>query len=73
MEGDKPRTWEDRIQELKYGSVVEPPPDTGWPTWEKVSEEYPDLCAEEQQWILEALITSAHKERANRNVGPTTN
>lgn len=50
----------------KYDAQVDEPfPERDWPTWQRVVEEHPDLCGEEQAWILEALINQAHQRRAD--------
>lgn len=59
-------TPDERLARNKYAAVLGPKPDTSWPTWEEVIETHPDLCAEEQEWILQGLITAAHEERNAR-------
>lgn len=53
-----------------YGGTVNPnrepllpPVETDWPTIDKVQANYPDLCGEEHEWILEALIAEAHRRK----------
>jgi len=43
-----------------------PPPETTWPSMDKVQEQYPNLCSEEQVWVLEALLSEAHRLRQER-------
>lgn len=59
-------TPEERAQRNKYALVLPPAPERDWPTWDKVRAEYPDLCGEEQEWILHGLIAAAHEEREGR-------
>lgn len=55
---------EELIQKRKYASQVEPP-QRDWPTMPQVEAQYPNLCGEEQTWILEALIHEAHERKYN--------
>jgi len=39
------------------------PEKTDWPSWEDVQARYPDLCEEEQGWILENEIYEKLNQR----------
>lgn len=57
---ETPRTFEDMTEQRKYAIQV-PTPESSWPTMARVEAEYPQLCGEEQVWILESLIHEAHR------------
>ena len=58
-----PRSQEEFAHKNKYAAQIDPLPESDWPTMSKVAEEYPTLCGEEQTWILEALISEAHRKK----------
>lgn len=61
----EPISEEERIQRRKYALQLPPAEPRDWPTMSQVQEEYPQLCGEEQAWLLEALIFEAHERRQN--------
>ncbi len=62
MNEKTPRSYEEQTEERKYAlHVPDALPDRGWPTWQGVVEQHPDLCMEEQSWILEGLLAEAHR------------
>lgn len=55
---------EDFAEKNKYRLQITPV-ERDWPTMSQVQEEYPQLCGEEQAWLLEALIFEAHERKQN--------
>lgn len=60
-------TQEELAQRLKFAAQVIPPSETGWPTMADVVRDYPQLCSEEQCWVLEDMLNEAHKRRDDGN------
>jgi len=42
---------------------LDPPVERDWPTWQGVVDDCPELCMEEQTWVLDALLIQAHARR----------
>lgn len=57
-------------EELKtplWSGYIPRPEPLDWPSWEAVQVQYPDLCEEEQGWILEEQIIRKLEEKNEGN------